>query len=98
MMQGINIVALLLCLGLHKPAYRPFCKCAGESKVSDAVKYADCVFKGTVLSQELISNPPGTEISGDTLSNIYQFTKFPVTACQVKVEHIFKGKTFSDTL
>ncbi|WP_431216968.1 hypothetical protein ACQ86N_21895 [Puia sp. P3] len=99
-MYGIKILTLFFCLALARSINRPLCNCEGELGTSDAVKYADCVFKGTVISKSAISNPIGygIKILGDTLSHFYRFTKAPIAVYQIKVEKLFKGKSSSDTL
>jgi len=70
------------------------------ANISDAVKYADCVFKGTAISKSVSLNLSGygIKILGDTLSHFYRSTKTPISLFQIKVEKIFKGKSSSDTI
>ncbi len=99
-MNGIRIVTLFICLAFGRSSNKQFCDCEGETSTSNAVKYADCVFKGTVILKKVSPNLDGygIRILGDTFSYSYRFTKAPIAVYQIKVERLFKGKSSSDTI
>lgn len=65
-----------------------------------ALKYADIVFKGTVLSDMVISNLSDYNVMtrGDTNAITYQWTRIPVRVHKVKVDLVYKGAPSSDTI
>lgn len=76
------------------------CSCQ-DITIAEAVKYANIVFKGRVISKTTTSNlaPYSVTVQGDT-SNSFASIQLnaPVSIVRIKMDKKYKGKSQSDTI
>jgi hypothetical protein len=99
-MKGAFIVIMLV-LSLADESWRSYvCSCDEEASVESAIKYSDIVFKGTVLSDTVLSNLSdyGVMMRGDTSVSTYKWITIPVRVYTVKVDLVYKGVAAADTI
>lgn len=97
--QHINIILtiFLVLIGIFNSFA---CSCEREETVSGSVKYSDIVFSGQVISHILTNNYDslGIVVTGDTNKIYSNWREIPTAILKIKVDKIYKGQCFSDTL
>ena len=99
-MKCAFILIMLVLSVADKPWRSYICSCDKEASVESAIKYSDIVFKGTILSDTVLSNLSdyGVMTKGDTSVITYSWITIPVRVHRVKVDLVYKGITASDTI
>lgn len=98
--QKLLIFCIISFLTISNPKSAVACSC-GHITVAAALKYADIVFTGRVVSKTSTTNLSSYRVTvqGDTSSSSssVQF-KAPVSVVKIKLDKIYKGKSGSDTI
>lgn len=99
-MKGVFIVIILTVDVAGESWRQNICSCDEEASVEYAMKNSDIVFKGTALTDTVLSNLSdyGVMARGDTSVSTYSWITIPARVYRVKVDLVYKGITASDTI